>query len=1021
MNTYVPLHYRSFFSLLRGCLSPEEVCRIAARRGYAAVGITDLNNMYGLMRFLNAANREGVRPVVGVSVAPGGRELFTAYIRNLSGFRRINGILSDLFLSDNSRRPNLRGGEGFDLPKDLLERGWDGLFLASDDLALLELLGTSGRKGLFVKLTFERPFGSLVRWARLRGFPLLAVNEGIYVTTEQRGLCNLLRAIGLHRRLDALPPAEKAGAAGRMAGAEEVERFFAAVPQALENTRRVALEASPREPLRPPPTFPRFHNMSDFDSYRLLRSLCLRGARERYARIDGQVTERLRRELAIIRDRGYVGYFLVVHDIVSRCRRTCGRGSSAASLVSYVLGITHVDPIRHGLYFERFLNRARSDPPDIDVDFPWDEREEVLRYVFRAHSGRAGMVATHVTFGPRASIRETSKAMGVEEGEIGRLIRLWRLGRDSAIPEFVRVPAARILGLPHYIGTHCAGVVITPGSILNHTHVQPSPQGFPIIAWDKEGAEDAGLVKIDLLGNRSLAVLRDAEALVSVRLGRAISWDSIKPLEDRETRCMIGRGETVGIFYIESPATRQLLKKMRRGDYSHLVVATSIIRPASAAQVRRYVQRLNGIPYDPLHPKLKEVLRETYGILVYQEDVSRVAEAVGGFSPEAAELLRKSVARLDGGSRLPALREDFFAGGRSRGFEDGDLEEIWSMILSFRGYSFCKAHSASFALLAFKLAYLKGSHPLEFFVSVINNGGGFYSTQTYLNECRRHGIAVRGPDVNRSAIAHTAEESGFRVGLGQIEGLPHPFLRSLVEKRRRGGEFRSTLDFIARCRPSFSSMRALIASGALDSLSEELTRPQLFWLFLNSHKLKDLFLVPPVPRLFGDYSADKKLLDEVRTLGLVISRHPLEIFRSRIRSVVRELGGTRLQSSKEIPQNLGKPIVLPGMLATAKEVRTSRNEQMTFVSFEDAHAIFETVFYPKAFRKYFPLLDQVGVFLISGRVENDMGALSVNVERLTEVVRTGTDPCLLAGPTSPAPPARSGLRRPAAPRFALPR
>ncbi|MEE8591146.1 MAG: DNA polymerase III subunit alpha, partial [Spirochaetia bacterium] len=641
----------------------------------------------------------------------------------------------------------------------------------------------------------------------------------------------------------------------------------------------------------------------------------------------------------MIRCKGFSGYFLVVRDIVRRCSRTCGRGSSAASIVSYLLGITHVDPLRHNLDFDRFLNYQRSDPPDIDVDFPWDERDKVLRYVFDSYPGCVGMVADHVTFGPRSAVRESAKAYGLPEREIGEMVKYYKYGEAQRIPGFLLSAARAIQGLPRHLGTHCGGVVITPGAITEYTHVQSSPLGYPLIAWDRDSAQGARLVKIDLLGNRSLAVLRDTIELVNRQISGAappaskLTWDGLDGVENRETRRMIARGDTVGIFYVESPATRQLLRKMGRGDYEHLVMATSIIRPAANRCTREFLLRLHGAPYRALSP----VLDQTYGLMIYQEDISRVATTEAGFSPGQADRLRKTLSARFGSSALERFRKLFFSKGARRGTPVAALAQLWDMICSFQGYSFCKAHSASYALLSFKLAYLKYHFPLQFFVSVIDNGGGYYSRQTYLNECRRLGVAILLPDVNRSEVAYTAEGGALRIGLGQLRGISRTFVQKLLNERGRGGLFTGYADFLRRLSPGLLEIRVLVRSGALDGISEGMFRPQLLWRYFRTERIEGLFAreIPAVP----DYPEGVKLLDEIRTLGLLVSRHPVSIFRSRARRLGKRLGFPHLIRSQELPRFIGRQVSLAGLVASGKEVLTRTGEPLVFVSFEDEFSL----------------------------------------------------------------------------------
>ncbi len=479
---------------------------------------------------------------------------------------------------------------------------------------------------------------------------------------------------------------------------------------------------------------------------------------------------------------GYSAYFLVVRDIVHRKgedgrrhkRRICGRGSGAASLVAYCLDITNVCPIRYNLYFERFLNPGRRDPPDIDIDFAWDERDEVLADVLGDYGGQAAMVCNHIRFQPRMAIRETAKVFGLPEGEIARLTRRlpWLSRGDGEglqqrlqglpsladqdfsepWPTILRL-ATRLIGLPRHLSVHSGGVIITPGPITDYVPIEYAakevPIRVPIIQWDKDGAEEAGLVKIDILGNRSLGVIRDCIAAVR-QDGAPLTESGWNPEDDPPTREAIARGRTMGCFYIESPAMRLLEQKAGSGDFEQLVIQSSIIRPAANEFVREYVRRLHGGSWQPLHPAVGDILDETYGLMVYQEDVSRVAVALAGFSHADADGLRKVMAKKDKALQLRDYKQRFWDGCRRRGVDEADIDRVWRMMLSFDGYSFCKPHSASYARVSFQAAYLKRHHPAEFMAAVISNQGGYYSTFAYVSEAKRLGLAILPPDVNAS-------------------------------------------------------------------------------------------------------------------------------------------------------------------------------------------------------------------------------------------------------------------------------
>ena len=985
------LHFRSNYSLLRGCRSPEEICRFARQHKLSTVGLTDINNFYGLILFLLAADREGVKPVVGVEVENGGRSLFTAYVMNRQGFSGICRLLTEL-LTDQ---------EGiFDPVASLAENGWEGLSILSPHPDVVDNLARRQKTALFVQLTYGLPFLRAVGFAREKGLPVAAVQETVFLDQSDEELHPLLRAMDLNCTVEHVPDTEKLGGRHRFAEPDELRRYFSAVPEALATMERIAEEADAAGIISPQFVFPAFDGLPEEEAFRLLARFCDEGVRRRYGGMRPEIRSRLDYELSVIREKGFASYFLVVRDIIQQCPRTCGRGSAASSIVSYLLGITHVDPLRYTLFFERFLNRGRKDPPDIDVDFPWDEREKTLAYVFQKYSGRAAMVANHVTFGPRSALREPAKALGLPEEELGNIVRAFRHGRLDDIPPFIRQAASRIRGFPRNLGTHCGGVVITPGPITDYTHVQISALGYPLLAWEKDATEEAGLVKIDLLGNRSLAVLRDALETVERNHGDRYPWESFDPLEDADTARLISEGKTVGVFYVESPATRQLLTRMQRGGYQDLVVASSIIRPAANQYIRTWVKRLRGAAYQPLHPLIQETLAETFGVMVYQEDVSRVAIDLAGFPIEEADRLRKILSKKDRDLRLPDLREKFFQGARGRGVAEKVIVRVWDMILSFDGYSFCKAHSASYAQVSYRVAYLKRRYPLELMAAVINNGGGFYGRQTYLDECRRMGFPIFPPDVNASRWEYTAEAGpprGLRVGLMQLKDARRDLVEAIVKERQRRGPYAGFRDFVQRVACRFEDIRVLIRSGALDGVSEGCSRPQLFFRWLTVGGEEGLGFLPPPPPLIGDYPPAVKLRDEVSTLGIVISRHPMELFRARVRRIVERNGLAPHIQSVDIARHPGERIWVAGVLVTGKEVATKKQEPMIFVSFEDELGIFETVFFPVAFARFYPQLDDGWAFLVYGRVEADLGALSISVEKLLTVSRKSTQEAPEAG------------------------
>jgi error-prone DNA polymerase len=917
-------------------------------------------------------------------LAPEEEVLLRAVCLGKAGFARLNGLLSRILDGTLDRTGLL---------EDLYQGGWEGLALLFHDQDVGAFLSARSTRDLYGALFFGRPTRGLHRWCEARGIRSIACLDAVARTEEDQEFYQLLRAMEKNTTIQALGEEELLKEYQWAPPWDVFFDYYRAFPGALSELYRLASRARTQELVPRRFVFPAFGGLSEDQAFTRLQQLCFQGVEERYGGLREDVQERLDYELSIIRRKGFTSYFLVVHDIVSRFPRTCGRGSSAASIVSYLLFITHVDPLRYNLFFERFLNEGRVDPPDIDVDFPWDEREQVLRYVFETYPGRSAMVADHVTFARRSTLRDPAKAYGLDKEEIDRLMVPLRLGKLNEIPDYLLRAAGRIKGRPHFLGTHPGGVVITPGSIYQHSHIQTSPLGWPVIAWEKDGAEEAGLVKIDLLGNRSLAVLRDSLVLINRTRRPPLEWARFQPYTDEQTVELIESGDTLGVFYVESPATRQLLQKMDRGDYEHLVIASSIIRPAANRYIDAYLSRLHGNPWKPIDQEMEEVLAETKGIMTYQEDVSRVAIAIAGFDAVKADDLRRILSKKHKSRQLADYKDQFFQGGIHRGRSAKTMEAIWNMILSFAGYSFNKPHSASYALVSMRLAYIKRHYPLAFFASVINNGGGFYSRQVYVNAVKRRGYRVLPPDVNASKGVFTLEDGALRVGLSQLTDLDKGFLHRLLQEKEERGPFLSLENFLLRTQPKLAHMRVLIRSGVLDSLAGKLNRPQLFWIFFYAAKDSLFPVLPSPPRNIQDYPVSTKLRDELHYLNLLVSDFPLNLFRPRLRQTLPRLSRQNLPviDSRMLEGVVGRFVAYPGLLVTRKEVHTKNREAMSFVSFEDNYGMVEAVAFPDCWERISAILDEGMAFLVSGKVTESFGARMLELEEVVSLNRPVVD------------------------------
>ncbi|MCC2642341.1 MAG: dnaE [Nitrospira sp.] len=987
---FVHLHVHSDYSAMRGVSSLETLCRSAKRQGFGTLAMTDSNGLYGAMRFLEEARHGGLRPILGA-------ELMTDDHRALLLVKTPDGYANLCrLLSERHCEPSFKFVEA-------VTRYRSGLIVATDDEAAVAAWAADGPQDLYVELTPGPAMHEALQISRRTGIPPVATNRVYFARAEDYETHRLLRAIALNRTLSRLPPEACCSPRQWLAPPALMAAELPHVPEALENSIRIA-EACHSDWRFGDQIFPAFGGSTDEEAFTTLAQKTYAGAQERYGTISPEVRARIEKELAIIRQKRFAHYFLIVEEIVRQAERTCGRGSVAASIVSFCLKITHVDPLKHHLFFERFLNPGRKDPPDIDIDFPWDERDDILHWVFRQYGERqAAMVANQNSLGFRAAIRETAKVYGMPADEIGamssRVLRqqailsfpvpptpeqwLNRLSQTLRLktpwPEILR-QALRAQNHFRHLSMHCGGVVIVPDDIRRYVPVEFTAKGLPVIQWEKDQTEEAGLVKIDLLGNRSLAVIRDALAAISSHTGREIDYAAWDPLQDGATQDLIRRGDTIGCFYIESPATRLLLRKLWSGMppdrlaaadvFEYLVMVSSLVRPAAITFVNDFVRRAHGRPHKPVHPLMESILEETHGIMVYQEDVTKVAMALADFSVEDADQLRKVISKKHKKRQLQDYYHQFCRGAAKNGASPETIAKIWKMIMSFAGYSFCKPHSASYAQVSFKCAYLRAHYPAEFIAAVISNEGGFYSPFAYVSEARRMGLAILPPDVNASDWAYRGEGDRLRIGLMQVKTLTKDLGRRIVEERTKRGPYRSFQDFCKRVDLEPAQARALIRAGCCDSLAGELTRPALLWrLYAEGSRHSGPFPVP------DEYEGPKKLAHEIESLGFLASRHPLTLYRSHIERI-------RPVPASQMHRFIRRRITMVGWLVTEKPVETNNGQAMEFITLEDVTALYDATLFPNVYRRCHQLLSPNRAYVVRGLVEEESGVATLTLSDL---------------------------------------
>jgi len=1000
---FIHLNVHSHYSKGWGIGTIEEICQAAKDLGMQRLALTDTNGLYGLIFFLQAAQAMGIAPIVGSELVFEKRRA-VLLVKTPQGYANLSRIISARHCD-----------EGFDLIREIREKR-EGLIVLSDDGKLLKILKRDSRDDLYVEMSPGFQMARCYAFSRKSGIPPVATNRVYLVRKDQFRLHCILRAISLNSKLSRLLDDDICREHNFLQSPCAMIDQFPHAPTALANTLKIA-ESCLSDWDFAQTIFPRFENMEDRAAFDRLYQATLEGCRWRYGKITRAVQERIAHEMDIIRKKNFAHYFLVVADITKKARRSCGRGSAAASIVAYALGITHVDPIKHNLFFERFLNPGRMTPPDIDVDFAWDERDLVIDYIFSRHgNAKAAMVANHNTFAARSAIRETAKVFGLTEKEIGRVTdkigfgwRLKKIGSElSQHPKMrgiqfkkpwneILVAASQLETHYNHLSTHCGGLVLVPDEMRRYCPVEISAGGLQVLQWEKDSVEDSGLVKIDILGNRSLAVIRDALDLVEKNYGRHIDYATLNPLDDPQTIKIFYEGNTFGVFYFESPATRQTLTKVRSGltfeeylrmDHFHLnVVVTSIIRPASNQSIHTWVLRLHGEPWSPPHPLLRPVLEETLGVMVFQEQLSQAAIHLAGFDSAEAETLRKVVSKKYKEKKLRDFYARFVQGAHDRGVNPKVIDQVWEMMMGFDGYSFCKPHSASYTLVAYKSAFLRAHYSAEFMAAVISNGGGYYSTFGYLSEARRMGLTIQPPDINQSEINYTGKDKAIRIGFMQLREVSLEAKEAIIHERKKNGPFVSFEEFLKRTAPSIhlQDVRILIKAGCFDSIAGGIARPDLMWQALRFFQHQEEKKVPtlfdcskksislPHPTLRQrNYPKDFTLKHEYETLGFLLSVHPLDRYSSHLKDL-------NYICAKDLSAWVEKPVTTIGWPVTGKTVHTKEGDPMKFVSFEDATALYEAVFFPKIYHRYCHILSATRPFILKGRVEQSFGAITLNV------------------------------------------
>ncbi|MCD9025944.1 DNA polymerase III subunit alpha [Cohnella silvisoli] len=1083
MCDFVHLHVHSEYSLLDGAARIKEMAAKAAELGMKSLALTDHGVMYGAIPFYKACLEHGIKPIIGMEayITAGSRHEkqsrkeqpiyhLTLLAKNEIGYRNLMKLTSIGHLEGFYYRPRidfealteyaeglvcLSGCMSSELSKQLMDDRYDDAKATA--LRYRELFGDDYYLELQDHgiLEQKKVSAGVLKLSEETGIPLAATNDSHYMHEDDHSLQDVLLCIGTGKTVDDPDRLKIATNQLYLKSGEDMATLFRHVPEAIANTVKIADSCS-LELVFGRHILPQFAPLPDGSSAaQYLRELCKQGLLDRFnglpdwedAEFRKAAEERLHYELHVIGDMGFDDYFLIVWDFIRFAHEQGivtgpGRGSSAGSLVAYVLKITDVDPLKHKLLFERFLNPERVSMPDIDIDFSDERRDEVIRYVVQKYG--AEHVAQIITFGTlaaRAAVRDVGRVLNLPFGEVDKTAKLIPAAPGMSIERAMKessefralaegtsgaaeliAMARRVEGMPRHASTHAAGVVISSDPLTDYVPLQEGTDGVPLTQYSMEHLEAVGLLKMDFLGLRTLSIIERTLASIREQTGRVFRWEEVS-YDDVPTYELMGRGDTTGIFQLESTGMRRVLKEMKPNSFEDIVSVLALFRPGPMEFIPQFIRAKHGlVEVEYPHDNLKPILGDTYGIIVYQEQIMQIASAMAGFTLGEADLLRRAVSKKKR-EVLDEQRKFFVRGSLKLGYSDKDANSVYDLIVRFADYGFPRAHAAAYAVLAFQTAYLKTHHPIAFMASMLTAVvGNQRKTAEYVDECRRMGIAVLPPDVNESGVLFTpiaatgADTHGaIRFGLAGVKNVGTQAIESIL-KERQERPFDSLTDFCRRVDPRVCNKRvieSLLQAGALESMpghrSQQLAalEPTLtasaLWRKQREELQIELFDFAESPNWNVDlpnvppYTQTQMLELERDLMGLYLSGHPLDIFDE----MFEELKLDRLVDIADAPD--GSTVYTAGMIVSLKPFVTRKGQSMAFLEMEDRIMGTELVAFPTVWAKAASIAKKGSLVFVRAKVQQgdedykllvddilplDAADLKMQVERLRRIGQT---------------------------------
>ncbi|MEO6348326.1 MAG: DNA polymerase III subunit alpha, partial [Aquaticitalea sp.] len=965
------LNCHTYYSLRYGTIKPEQLLAIASKNGLQTLALTDINTTSACLDFVRLSSNYQIKPVLGVDFRNGVQQQFILIAKNNIGFQNINDYLSEFL-----HNPELKIPEMAPELEDVFVI-YPYIHKKKYHLKENEFLGIKPRDLNHLKFS---------QWNSHRS-KLVVLQTVSFQNKRDFNTHRLLRAIDNNTLLSKLPKSEEGLETDQMLPYQELYDQYGEFPELVENTNAVLNDCGIEFDFsQQTPNNQKSFTENETSDYKLLEKLAYDGIAYRYAEPNEVIYSRIEKELAIIKQKGFVSYFLINWKILQYARSKdyfyVGRGSGANSIVAYLLRITDVDPIELDLYFERFINVFRQNPPDFDLDFSWKDRDDITDFIFKTFKNTA-LITVYNTFKFKASIRELGKVFGLPKSEMDMLTRgKYDLNQLDKLSQLVIKYSTYIQGFPNYLGIHAGGIIISEKPLHYYGATFMPPKGYATTQFDMVVAEDIGLYKFDILSQRGLGKIKEATEIVAYNYPEkpAIDIHDIKRFkEDAHIKKLLRTAKAIGCFYVESPAMRMLMRKLQVDTYLGLVAASSIIRPgvANSGMMREYILRYRYPERRKDAPQaLLDIMPETFGVMVYQEDVIKVAHYFGGLTLGEADMLRRGMSgKFRSREEFNKVKQKFFDNCKEAGKPYELVEDVWRQTESFAGYAFAKGHSASYAVESYQSLFLKAYFPLEYMVATINNFGGFYSTELYVHEARMDGGIIEPPCINTSFSQTVIHGKTIYLGFMFLQSLESKVIERIVNERKKNGAFQSLDDFIERVPISIEPMSFLIKINAFRFTG--IHKRELLWeahLKISNHTVQEQaftlfrterihYQTPELP------STDlENAFDEIELLGFPLC-NPFHLLQKPCENPLR---------ARHLESLEGKIITVEGYLISTKNTITSNGKLMYFGNFLDKDGDFvDTVHFPPVATQY-PFRGK-GIYSITGKVMVEFDCVTIEV------------------------------------------